>query len=164
MDSLYTSKVRHGLQLLGKVRFKDEDPTNGLLAKLQITQNRIARFLNNSKISDRISNVEIFKKNNLLSVNQLNCQIKLTEVWKSINTLNYPLQWDVKKIPTDGSRTTRSTDNVTINEIKHSSHFSTTFLNDAARIWNLAPRSIKECTSIYTAKKLIKIFASTLPI
>ena len=95
--------MRYGLQLLGKVRINEEDPTNGLLAKLQITQNRMARFLNNSTISDKISNKEIFLKNNLLSVNQLNCQIKLTEVWKSVNNQNYPLQWDVKKIPSDCS-------------------------------------------------------------
>ena len=89
--------MRYGLQLLGKVRINEEDPTNGLLAKLQITQNRMVRFLNNSTISDKISNKEIFLKNNLLSVNQLNCQIKLTEVWKSVNNQNYPLHWDVKK-------------------------------------------------------------------
>ena len=108
VDSLYTSKVRYGLQLLGKVRLSDEDPTNGLLAKLQVTQNKMARFLNNSKISDKISNKEIFSKSNMLSVNQLNCQIKLTEVWKSLHNQNYPLQWDLKTIPSDGSRVTRS--------------------------------------------------------
>ena len=156
--------MRYGLQLLGKVRIKEEDPKNGLLSKLQVTQNRMARFLNNSKISDKISNKEIFRKNNLLSVNQLNCQIKLTEVWKSVNNPNYPIQWDVKKILNDDSRVTRSTNNVTIKEIRHSSLSSTTFINDAARLWNLAPHSIRECCSIYAAKKQIKLFASTLPI
>ena len=58
VDSLYTSKVRYGLQLLGKVRVCDSDPVNGLLSKLQVTQNQMARFLNNSKISDKISNKE----------------------------------------------------------------------------------------------------------
>ena len=86
----------------------ESDPTNGLLAKLQITQNKMARFLNNTKISDKISNKEIYHKQNLLSVNQLNGQIKLTEVWKSINKTNYPIKWEIKSIPTDGSRVTRS--------------------------------------------------------
>ena len=76
-------------------------------------------------------------KNNLLSVNQLNCQIKLTEVWKSVNNLNHPLQWDVKKIQSDGYRNTRSTDMVTINEKLQTGFTSSTFKNDAARIWNL---------------------------
>ena len=164
VDSLYTSKVRYGLQLLGKVRLSDEDPTNGLLSKLQVTQNKMARFLNNSKISDKISNKEIFSKSNMLSVNQLNCQIKLTEVWKSLHNQNYPLQWDLKTIPSDGSRVTRSTNKLTIIESLQTCQSSTSFLNDAARIWNKAPEALKECTSIYSAKKQIKSFASSIPI
>ena len=69
IGSFYTSKVRYGLQLLGKVRTSNEDSLNGLLSKLQVTQNKMARFLNGTKISERISNKEKFEKNNLLSVN-----------------------------------------------------------------------------------------------
>ena len=99
VDSLYTSKLRYGLQLLGKVRTSDEDSTNGLLAKLQVSQNKLARFLNGSSLVDKICNKEIYKNINLLSVNQLNCQIKLKEVWKSINDVTYPIQWDLKPPP-----------------------------------------------------------------
>ena len=164
VDSLYTSKVRYGLQLLGKVRVTESDPTNGLLAKLQITQNKMARFLNNTKISDKISNKEIYHKQNLLSVNQLNGQIKLTEVWKSINKTNYPIKWEIKSIPTDGSRVTRSSNNVTLKENKHSCYTSTSFLNDAAKLWNLTPLSLRECKSIYSAKKQIRTFVTSLPL
>ena len=73
VDSLYTSKLRYGLQLLGKVRMNDEESTNGLLAKLQVTQNKMARFLNGTLLNDKISNKDIYSKNNILSVNQLNC-------------------------------------------------------------------------------------------
>ena len=85
-------------------------------------------------------------------------------IWKSVNNPNYPLQWDVKKIPLDGSRSTRSRDILTINEKLQTGFSSATFLNDAARIWNLTPRSLRESTSIYSAKKYIKQFASALPI
>ena len=91
VDSLYTSKLRYGLQLLGKVRTKEEDSSNGLLAKLQVTQNKLARFLNGTNLLDKVCNKEIYQKNEILSVNQLNCQIKLKEVWKSMNDENYPL-------------------------------------------------------------------------
>ena len=87
---------RYSLQLLGKVRTIDEDSTNGLLAKLQVTQNKMARFLNGTTILDKVCNKEIYKNSNILSVNQLNCQIKLKEVWKSINDVNYPIQWEVQ--------------------------------------------------------------------
>ena len=45
-DRLYTSKLRYGLQLLGNVRLKNEDPKDGILKSLQITQNKAAKFLN----------------------------------------------------------------------------------------------------------------------
>ena len=39
-----------------------------------------------------------------------------------------------------------------------------TFLNDGIRLWNNAPLELKNSTSIYSAKKLIKSFVKTLPI
>ena len=50
---------------------------------IQKTQNKLTRFLNNAKISDKISTKTLLKNINGLSVNQLNAQIKLTELWKS---------------------------------------------------------------------------------
>ena len=85
---LYTSKLRYSLQLLGKVRTIDEDSANGLLANLQVTQNKLVRFLNGSTLLDKVCNKEIYKNVNSISVNQLNCQIKLKEVWKSNNDVN----------------------------------------------------------------------------
>ena len=41
---------------------------------------------------------------------------------------------------------------------------SQTFINDAASVWNVAPKVLKECTSLSSVKKQIKIFAQTLPI
>ena len=41
-------------------------------------------------------NQEVFRDQNLLSINQLNAQIKLSEVCKSKNDANYPIKWDLK--------------------------------------------------------------------
>ena len=49
------------------------------------------RVLNGTKIKDKVSIGTMLKKFNLLSVNQLAAKIKLIEVWKTINRLNYPL-------------------------------------------------------------------------
>ena len=43
-DSLYTSKIRYGIQLMGKVRTSVVDPINSLLKKVQVAQNKFARF------------------------------------------------------------------------------------------------------------------------
>ena len=40
----------------------------------------------------------------------------------------------------------------------------TTFLNDASKIWNKAPLSIKSCETLYTAKKEIKKYITQLPL
>ena len=39
-DSLYTSKIRYGIQLLGKVRTNAKDPINTQLKKIQVAQNK----------------------------------------------------------------------------------------------------------------------------
>ena len=41
---------------------------------------------------DKINTKKIFKETHLLSVNQINAQIKLLEVWKAMNDPSYPTQ------------------------------------------------------------------------
>ena len=49
--------------------------------------------MHGSTLADRINTKTIYNETNLLSVNQLNAQIKLTEVWKSQNDNLYPIKW-----------------------------------------------------------------------
>ena len=55
VHSLWVSKLRYGLQLCFKARLNESDPTPASLKSLQMTQNRMLRAINGSKISDRIS-------------------------------------------------------------------------------------------------------------
>ena len=57
---------------------------------IQKNQNKLLRYLNNTRISDMISTKSILEKFNLLSVNQLNAQIKLCDIWKAVNVTDYP--------------------------------------------------------------------------
>ena len=41
---------------------------------------------------------------------------------------------------------------------------SHSFINDAARVWNEAPRQIKDSMTLSSAKKHIKSYVQTLPI
>ena len=43
-DSIYTSKIRYGLQLCAKVRMYEDEKKDGLMKELQKTQNKILRF------------------------------------------------------------------------------------------------------------------------
>ena len=91
VESIYMSKVRYGLQLMGKIRWTEEDTRQGIFKELQKTQNKLLRFLNKSKISDKIPQSVILEKLNMLSINQLNAKIKLTKMWKADNSLNYSM-------------------------------------------------------------------------
>ena len=85
-------------QVWSSIVHQSTDPTrrqqSTAMKALQQTQNRMLRAINNSKIADRVSVTSMLTKFNLLSVNQLAAQIKLTEVWKSVNIKDYAISLD----------------------------------------------------------------------
>ena len=56
-----------------------------------MSQNKLLRVLTGSKLSDRKPIKDMLKGLDMLSVNQLTCQVRLMEVWKGINVVGYPL-------------------------------------------------------------------------
>ena len=100
----------------------------------------------------------------MLSVNQINAQIKLVEIWKSLNIKNYPLTVTKKSI-SDTQPTTRSLTSGKLVEVGGVCGLtSKTCVSDAVRLWNIAPEKVTQATSIHTAKKEIKTFVKTFPI
>ena len=89
-ESLFNSKIRYGLQMCGKIRWKVSDPTPKLMKDLQVSQNKMLRLLNNSRISDKISTASLLAKFNMMSVNQINAQMKLSEMWKAVRDEDHP--------------------------------------------------------------------------
>ena len=77
---IFVSKLRYGLQLLGRVRQSDSESSSGDLHTLQLIQNKLARALNNVKLSDYCTTKSLLAKLDMQSVNQLNAQIKITEI------------------------------------------------------------------------------------
>ena len=161
-DSVYTSKIRYGIQLMGKVRTTKEDPTNSLLKKVQVAQNKFARFMAGKSLIDKINTEKILIDIKLLSVNQLNAQIKLQEVWKAQNNKNYPTQWVLDPKIVDAR--TRSVQKEALIVDGKGLRLQSTFYSDAANLWNKAPDAIKKSLTIYSAKSEIKKYILTLPI
>ena len=151
------------IQLLGCVRWKISDPQNQDMEAIQKCLNKLLRALNGSKLSEKISTKSMLKKFNMLSVNQMNAQIKLLEMWKSVNIINYPIKTSPVK-RNDNFVNTRAVSNGVLQEKSITNHSQRTFLNDAIHIWNLSPSELKSCTSIFSAKKSIKEFVKTLPL
>ena len=158
-DSLWTSKARYGLQLYGQVRLSNENVLTSQLGKLQLAQNNLLRTMENVRIKDKVSIKKLLEKNKMLSINQMHAQVKLTEMWKATNYLNYPLNIR-KQQPAENGRETRG---VSDGKFIEPSTLNT-FIGNATRLWNSAPSIIKNTKSISSAKKEIKLYCQTLPI
>ena len=151
---------------MGKVRSQNED--GGIqkdLKAIQLMQNKMIRMLNNVKLSDKQSTSSLLKRVNMLSVNQINAQIKLTEIWKAVNNVECPLNIIKMKdvLPERPLRSKNETENNLL-EIGLSEISKKTFINDGVRLWNSCPSVIKQSKSLFTAKKEIKKFVINLPI
>ena len=163
VDGIFTSKLRYGLQLCGKVRLKESDPECADFKAIQFIQNNLMRSLNGSKISDRVSINSLLKKFGMLSVNQLNAKVKLEEIWKASNIEDYPLK--VARQEMDASRvSTRADTTQKPIEIGKSLLVQKTCISDAIHLWNRAPPEVTNSICLSQAKTAIEKFVSQLPI
>ena len=163
--AIWTSKLRYGLQLCSNIRLKDTDSHNTLMQAAQVAQNKMLRLLDNSTLADRKSTLELLKKSNMLSVNQLAASIKLTEAWKACNIPNYPIELEknhANLAPTD--RVVRPQTTRVWKEDGRTNTARDSFTRSAAKIWNQAPTEIKTAETLSSAKKLIKSYCQMLPI
>ena len=163
VDGLFTSKLRYGIQLLGKVRTSSEDPLCAEFKAIQMVQNNLLRTLNGSKVKDKVSIKSMLNKFSMLSVNQLNASIKLLEVWKALKVDNYPLTIKRQEVTTNGT-TTRGDSVGRPIEIGKTNLTHKTCVSESIHLWNNAPKSIIESASLYEAKKEIITFSMSLPI
>ena len=165
VHSLWMSKLRYGLQLCTKVRQSELSTKTEFTKSLQLTQNRMLRVINNSRIKDKISVSHMLKKFNLLSVNQLAAQIKLQEVWKSINIDKYGITLEPYNEHVDPSgRTLRLKSNRTFNDTSRLVLAEHSFTIDAAKLWNNAPVEVTSAKCLSHAKRTILVHVKTLPI
>ena len=130
---------------------------------LQISQNKMLRLLNNSRICDKISTASLLEKFNMMSVNQINAQIKLSEMWKAVRDEDHPFNLE-KRISEPDVRSMRSISNKVLPVKSFTERSKNTFINDGIKAWNLTPTIIKECNTFSCAKNEIKKFVRTLPI
>ena len=115
------------------------------------------------RLKDRISTESLLKKLGSMSVNKLNAQIKLLEMWKAINIEDYPLNITQQAVLPGGVSTWAAQRGRPI-EIGKSNLTKRTSTSDAVRIWNVAPRKYTEAKTLYVAKNAIKGYVKSLPI
>ena len=112
---------------------------------------------------DKIPTKQIFKELNLPIVNQINAQIKLLDVWRSLKWEPHPTQW-ARRNDTNQERRTRAAEVNQLKEAYGGKILASTFVKDAAKLWNKAPYCINFSDPIYSVKKNIRNYICTLPI
>ena len=163
VQSIWMSKLRYGLQLCNQVRLTPDDPSNALMNAVQIAQNKMLRMLDRVSLKDHVSTVSLLIKYNLPSVNQLAAQIKLIEAWKCLNIEQYPLKLEPNnpnKLATD--RVIRASSIKIWKDEARTGAAKMSFSRDCARLWNMAPESIKQAPTLGFAKSEIKKFCKSL--
>jgi hypothetical protein len=164
VHSLWLSKLRYGLQLCLKVRLTEEDKTSSASKALQITQNRMMRTIDGTKIKDRVSVKYMLEKFNLLSVNQMAAKIKLLEVWKMVNREGSPLKLEPYNTSNNENKHgLRQKPNRVFDDTCRLKNSELSFHIDAARVWNASPAEIRNATSMNIAKTEVTKFCKTLP-
>ena len=161
-NSLWSSKLRYGLQLYSKVRIQETEPKNVLMESLQVAQNKLLRVLEGVFIKDKVSIDSMLKKHEMMSVNQTAAQIKLTEIWEATHIDTYPLKV-MKQCTAENGRVTRGDLNNKLVEGKKTTLNLNSCATDATSLWNHAPVEIRNAKTLYQAKKHIKAFVHTLP-
>ena len=113
---MFLSKIRYGLQLLGCVRWKENDTISSDIEAIQKCQNKLLRVLNGSVLSEKISTKSMLVKFKV--VNQMLAQIKLSEMWKSTHIANYPIKTELLPSQEQGTNTRARTSGLILKESK----------------------------------------------
>jgi len=138
VDSLWTSKLRYGLQLCTEARLTEDQPKNQGVTMVQRAQNKMLRVLDGAQIVDQKSTKILLEEQNMLSVNQMAAQIKLTEMWKASNDPQYPIKMKIRENQEEGMGT-RSVTPGDLTERGGLAQAKKSFTIDAAKVCNKAP-------------------------
>ena len=143
-------------------RLSDEDPNPSSIEGIKVIFHDVLRLLCSTKRSNHSSIESMLKKLNWLSVNQLAAEVRLMEVWKSLNLEDYCLKSLFQEV--ERSRSTRSSGTRKLKtnfktKIRYSS-----FQYQSVRLWNSAPDDVTNAATESKAKSAIRKFVSALPI
>ena len=106
----------------------------------------MVRLINNVKLSDKKATSDLLKRVNMLSVNQINDQIQLTEIWKAVNNQECPLNiTKMKEVAPDRPLRSKNITENKLLETGKSVNSIKTFINDGVKLWNKCPTSIRQC-------------------
>ena len=98
-----------------------------------------------------------------LSINQLAAEVRLIEVWKSINNSEYSLSHIFSRFESS-TLTTRAQQSQRLKNCLKSSYRENSFQYPSVLLWNLAPNSVTKAVSEKSARKAIRAFVKSMPL
>ena len=160
-EGIFMSSLRYGLSIFCPVKIKPTDPTPTCINGIRIIFNDMLRLLCGSKRMNKLSVKKMLDDLGWISINQLSAEIRLTEVWKSINT-EYCLS-DMFQLAKNNTRAVEKsrviTPKVILSRLRQNS-----FLYPSCKLWNCAPVKVTKAKSLAEAKREIRAFVKTLPL
>ena len=159
-EGIFLSNLRYGLGIFCPVRIKEDDPQPSCLDGINVVFNDCMRLLCCSKRSDRKSREEMLNQLGWLSVNQLNAEVRLLEVWKSLNE-DYCLSDMFTKVESKTRGTGKNS--VRVPKVVLSRLRDNSFKYPSCKLWNLAPIEVTTAPTLAKAKDEIRKFVKSLP-
>ena len=129
----------------------------GGVKALKVAFNDCLRLLSHSKRADHVSIKAMLEDSGWLSVNQLAAETRLVEAWKSVHIEDYCMN-EVLQLRHKGSYRTRTNHVDFLESGVDDIYGSAGFVHTTAKLWNESPLSVKEATSINSAKREIRKF------
>ena len=147
----FVSVLRYALGLFCPIRIKPDDPNHTSINGIKVIYNDLLRLLCSSKRENRKPIQEMLDQVGWLSINQMSCEIRLIEVWKSLNLKNYCLKELFERI--NSSQTTRSENQIRLKANFKTRLKETSFHYPSVQVWNSAPPLVKKSPIIISSKK-----------
>ena len=116
-----------------------------------------------AKRENKMSVKKMLEKVGWLSINQIASEVRLIEVWKSLNQENYCLQSLFERIHSNRPNT-RASMKIRLKSGFKSRLRENSFHYPSVRLWNSAPIAVTNATTESQARNAIRAYVESLPI
>ena len=141
---------------------KETDPELTSIKGIKVIYHDVLRLLCSSKRENKMSIKAMLDKIGWLSINQLASEVRLIEVWKSLNQDNYSLKNLFEKVD-NNQRNTRASMRIRLKSGLKSRLRENSFHYPSVRLWNSAPPTICNAQTESEARRAIRAFVKNLP-
>ena len=161
-DGLFCSNIRYAVGLYCPIRIKETDPKPSSINGINVVYNDVLRLLCCSRRENRKPIKTMLEEIGWLSLNQLACETRLVEVWKSLNIDNYCLKDLFEKV--EHNRFTRESQKIRLKSSFRSQLRENSFQYPSVQLWNSAPHDVTNAYTETKARTAIRAYVKTLPI